>query len=198
MSLNRPVRPGADIDAYCTRCKRDFTHTVLSLASETTAERVRCNTCGSEHRFLAPRAGAPPVTENRGEREVPARAPAGPAPVGEAGLVAALRALLEGAGALSPTPIATRWEGGTIVLRPGRPGLQEKEVPIDALFRKIVMVRDRLRVLEQQINAHEKLSDAEKLSLHQYITRCYGSLTTFNTLFDAREDWFVGEKKSGE
>ena len=92
--------------------------------------------------------------------------------------------------------IGAKWEGGTLVMRPGKAGLQEKEVPIETFFRKIVMVRDRLRVLEQQINASEKLSDADKLGLQQYITRCYGSLTTFNVLFDSREEWFVGEKKS--
>lgn len=111
-------------------------------------------------------------------------------------LVAALRELLESTGALPPIEMATKWEGGTIVLRPGKPGLQEKEVPIDTFFRKIVMVRDRLRVLEQQINSSERLSDAEKIGLQQYITRCYGSLTTFNVLFESRDDWFVGEKKS--
>ena len=81
------------------------------------------------------------------------------------------------------------------MLKPGREGLQEKEVPIDVFFKKIVSIRDRLRVLEQQVNSNDKLSDADKLGLQQYITRCYGSLTTFNVLFDSREDWFVGERE---
>jgi hypothetical protein len=91
-------------------------------------------------------------------------------------------------------PIGERWQGGTLILRPGKPGTQEKEVPIEAFFHKIVMLRDRLRVLEQQINSNEKLSDAEKVSLQQYITRCYGSLTTFNILFKDKADYFVGSK----
>ena len=71
---------------------------------------------------------------------------------------------------------------------------QAKEIPLDALFHKVVMIRDRLRVLEQKINAHEKLSDAEKVDIQQYVTRCYGSLTTFNLLFRDEKDRFVGEK----
>ena len=111
-------------------------------------------------------------------------------------LVEALRDLLTASGGIEPTPIGAKWEGGTLVLKPGRPGLQEKEIPVDTFFKKIVMVRDRLRVLEQKINTAEKLSDAEKIDMQQYVTRCYGSLTTFNMLFDDRDDWFVGEKKS--
>ena len=82
-----------------------------------------------------------------------------------------------------------------MVLTPGEDGLKSKEVPIETFFHKIVMLRDRLRVLEQNINSHAKLSDEDKVNLQQYITRCYGSLTTFNVLFDRKEDWFVGEKK---
>jgi uncharacterized radical SAM superfamily protein len=72
--------------------------------------------------------------------------------------------------------------------------MQPKEVPIDNFFNKIIMLRDRLRVLEQRINAHEVLSDEEKINLQQYITRIYGSLTTFNVLFRNDEDHFVGER----
>jgi len=94
-------------------------------------------------------------------------------------------------------PLAPKWEGGTIVVKPADPSLQAKELPIDALFHKVVMVRDRLRVLEQRINAHPKLSDAEKVEMQQYVTRCYGSLTTFNLLFREEEDRFVGDRSGG-
>jgi hypothetical protein len=90
--------------------------------------------------------------------------------------------------------LAPKWEGGTVVLRPGDPSTQPKEIPLDGLFHKVVMIRDRLRVLEQKINANEKLSDAEKVDLQQYVTRCYGSLTTFNLLFRDERERFVGEK----
>jgi hypothetical protein len=90
--------------------------------------------------------------------------------------------------------LANKWEGGTVVLKPGDPGAAPKEIPIDALLHKVVMIRDRLRVLEAKLNATEKLSDAEKVALQQYVTRCYGSLTTFNVLFKDERDKFVGEK----
>ncbi len=90
--------------------------------------------------------------------------------------------------------LAPKWEGGTVVLKPGDPGTQPREISLDALLHKIVMIRDRLRVLEQKINAHEKLTDAEKVDMQQYVTRCYGSLTTFNILFREERDKFVGEK----
>ena len=89
--------------------------------------------------------------------------------------------------------IADKWKGGKLILDPGQPGVQGKEVPIDAFFHKIVMVRDRIRVMEQKINA-SKLEESEKIELQQYITRIYGSLTTFNVLFKLSGDYFVGEK----
>jgi len=89
-------------------------------------------------------------------------------------------------------PIADKWKGGKLVLEPGTP-TQNKEVPIDVFFNKIIMVRDRLRVMEQKVNA-SNLEQTEKIELRQYITRIYGSLTTFNVLFKSTSDYFVGEK----
>ncbi|HPR31367.1 MAG TPA: hypothetical protein PLK12_04690 [Prolixibacteraceae bacterium] len=90
--------------------------------------------------------------------------------------------------------LGERWKGGTLLMQPANPELQAKEVPMETFFHKIVMVRDRLRVLEQNINSHPKLSDEEKVDLQQYITRTYGSLTTFNILFADKDDYFVGQK----
>lgn len=93
--------------------------------------------------------------------------------------------------------ISDKWKGGNLVLQPGDANLSHKEIPIDTFFHKIVMVRDRLRVMEQKINAHDALSDQDKVELQQYVTRIYGSLTTFNILFKNKSDQFVGEKSGG-
>src|SRR5215203_670566 len=95
-------------------------------------------------------------------------------------------------------PLGDRWQGGTLLLQPADKSLKAKELPIEDFFHKIVMLRDRLRVMEQQINAHKKLSDEEKVNLQQYITKIYGTLTTFNVLFRNKEQWFVGDKGSSE
>jgi hypothetical protein len=89
-------------------------------------------------------------------------------------------------------PLGEKWTGGKMILQPSNPSLQSKEIPIETFFHKIVMLRDRLRVLEQNINSNEKLTDEEKIDLQQYITRVYGSLTTFNILFQNKEQYFVG------
>jgi len=108
-------------------------------------------------------------------------------------IVQAVRAVLNAEQSVSGT-IADRWSGGQLVLKPGKAGTQEKVVPIEAFFRKIIAVRERLRVLEQRINTHPKLSDEDRLQLQDYITRAYGTLTTFNVLFADAEDRFVGTK----
>lgn len=93
-------------------------------------------------------------------------------------------------------PLGEKWQGGQMILKPSGENLKEKEIPIESFFHKIVMLRDRLRVLEQNINSQTKLTDKDKVNLQQYITRIYGSLTTFNVLFENKEDQFVGQKKS--
>ncbi|MAN59284.1 MAG: hypothetical protein CMC08_05555 [Flavobacteriaceae bacterium] len=90
-------------------------------------------------------------------------------------------------------PIADKFKGGTLVLQPADTGLANKELPIDTFFHKIVMLRDRLRVMEQKINSSKNLDNQEKIDLQQYITRCYGSLTTFNVLFKNNSQQFKGE-----
>lgn len=92
------------------------------------------------------------------------------------------------------TELGDRWDGGTLILKPGEEDMKSKEMPIDIFFHKIVMVRDRIRVMEQRINSSKNMSDEEKVNLQQYITRIYGSLTSFNVLFKYKEDHFVGEK----
>lgn len=94
---------------------------------------------------------------------------------------------------LRDVELGDRWQNGELVLVPGKAGTQEKRIPIDNLFRKVVLIREKLRVLEQKINSHDKLDDNDRLQLQQYITQCYGSLTTFNVLFKHKDDQFSGQ-----
>jgi hypothetical protein len=103
-----------------------------------------------------------------------------------------LREVLRDELGVGDVELGARWVGGEVVLKPGKEGTQEKRVPIDAFFHKVVMIRDKLRVLEQRINAHAKLSDEEKVQMQQYVTGCYGTLTTFNVLFANRDEGFAG------
>ena len=107
---------------------------------------------------------------------------------------AVLREVIRDELGVSEVEMGGRWSGGEVVLKPGKEGTQEKRIPIESLFHKVVMIRDKLRVLEQKINANPKLLDEEKLQMQQYVTACYGSLTTFNVLFADKGDQFSGQK----
>jgi len=106
-----------------------------------------------------------------------------------------LRYVLDQQGALQEiVPMGDKWIGGNMILQPANASLKPKEIPVEVFFHKIVMLRDRLRVLEQNINSHAVLTDEEKVNMQQYITRIYGSLTTFNILFADKDQYFVGAK----
>jgi len=160
---------------------------------------VRVRFEGGEERTLRPEQHLLELLE----AEVPARIPlqsdlgrpGREDPEGEEEMIheeikAAVRDALQELLGMGETDLGGRWAGGTMVLKPGKPGTKEKEVPLEAFFHKIVMVRDQLRVLEQKINSHPTLPAEEKVALQHYISRCYGSLTTFNILFRTPEDQF--------
>ncbi|MBV9961343.1 MAG: hypothetical protein JO072_03780 [Parafilimonas sp.] len=107
---------------------------------------------------------------------------------------ALIKILREWSDVTETVSLGDKWKNGLMILKPGDASLKEKEVPIETFFHKIVMLRDRLRVMEQRINAHKLLTDEDKIDLQQYITRIYGSLTTFNVLFKHQSDQFIGEK----
>lgn len=185
--------------------------------------RVVCGYCGSEHNYRGgPRiepSGAPAASSAARETRLaqPEREPRRAQPEREAFAVVSdreriastmsvqnvpsadlelllRRIIREESGLTSVTP-AEKWRGGTLVLRPGTPGLQEKTWPIETFFHKVVMLRNRLRTLEQQVNASELAPDV-KVKLQSYLTGCYGSLTSFNVLFADEDDQFKGT--SGE
>ncbi len=183
---------GQEVEAWCGQCKVSRRCRIDSLAPDGTIDRVNCTYCQTSRNYRPPQAvPAAPLRALRGD--------AAPSlnrefTVPEDELRAFIRSVVREEMETGSSQIGDRWQGGTLIMRPGKPGTQEKEVPIEIFFHKIVMLRDRLRVLEQQINSNEKLNDAEKVSLQQYITRCYGTLTTFNVLFKDKEDHFTGSK----
>jgi hypothetical protein len=207
----RTLRAGSAVEDYCRACKTDRMHTVVAADSAGQPIRVSCGFCRSEHNYR----GGPSVAAS-GSAPVPARTPE-PArqpssseaiplvsdrersapPVmshqGSTDLELLLRRIIREEAGVTPVVPADKWRGGTLALRPGRPGLQEKAIPIETFFHKIVMVRNRLRTLEQQVNASD-LPDDAKVRLQAYITGCYGSLTTFNVLFADEDDQFKGSE----
>jgi len=196
--LHRTHRAGESISDLCRVCKVERDHTVIATDADGRAVRVVCDYCGSQHNYRGGGDDARPApTSSPRGAEAPrlAREHEGTAPVTTietpGDLESLLRRVLREELGLTPGTPAPKWRGGRVVLRPGKPGLQEKEWPVDALFHKIVMIRNRLRTLEQQINAADIPEDL-KLRLQTYVTACYGSLTSFNVLFADEADHFRG------
>jgi hypothetical protein len=212
MAPDRTYRAGASIEDYCRACKTDRLHTVVVVDDGGTPLRVACGYCQSEHQYRGgPRIGTPgapaapppgarvrsasvaeplPVVTDR-ERSAP------PMPSSTEDLELLLRRIIREEAGVTPTVPAEKWRGGTLVLRPRSEGLQEKSWPLETFFHKIVMVRNRLRTLEQQVNASDLPEDV-KLKLQAYVTGCYGSLTSFNVLFADEADQFKGGGGSDE
>jgi hypothetical protein len=201
-------RAGDSIEDYCRVCKIDRMHTVIAADPNGVPIRVACGYCSSEHNYR----GGPRLDADAGTRRAPAaggdpspRAAREPFPiVSERERIAPvmamstdqpdfellLRRVLREESGVTPVAPSDRWRGGTLVLKPGNAS-QEKSWPIETFFHKIVMIRNRLRTLEQQVNGMELPPDV-KLKLQSYISGCYGSLTSFNVLFADEEDQFRG------
>jgi hypothetical protein len=182
MATLRTYRAGSAIEDYCRACKTDRMHTVVAADAAGRPIRVLCGYCRSEHNYR----GGPRVETSERERSTP--------PVmsnASEDLEMLLRRIIREESGLTPAAPAAKWRGGALVLKPGAPGLQEKSWPIETFFHKIVMLRNRLRTLEQQINASD-LPDDVKVKVQSYISGCYGSLTSFNVLFADEGDQFKG------
>ena len=210
----RAWRAGESLEDFCRACKTDRLHTIIAADADGRPIRVACGYCRSEHNFRggprvepsgasarppaptrdSPRAAASPPSHQRGEAFplVSDRERTAP-PMAEhsVDLELLLRRIIREEIGLTPVAPADKWRGGTLVLRPGTPGLQEKSWPIETFFHKIVMVRNRLRTLEQQVNA-AALPEEVKVKLQGYISACYGTLTSFNLLFAEDADQFKG------
>jgi hypothetical protein len=211
MSAPRAYRAGESLEDFCRACKTDRVHTVVAVDADARPIRVSCGFCHSDHNYRGgPRiasSGAPrPSTASATPRRVPpGHAPTFPivsdrertgSPImvpdsTPADLELLLRRIIREEGGITPVVPAEKWRGGTLVLRPGTPGPQEKTWPIEMFFHKVVMLRNRLRTIEQHINASD-LPDDVKVKLQSHVSGCYGSLTSFNVLFADDEDHFKG------
>jgi hypothetical protein len=200
-SGERQHRAGGPITDLCRACKAVRDHTIMAVDADGLAARVVCDFCGSQHNYrgggdeprrapaaAATRTAPPQAPRLAGEHERTVHVSASE---NASELEQLLRRVLREELGLTPAAPAAKWSGGAMVLRPGKPGLQEKAWPIDALFHKVVMIRNRLRTLEQQLNAAEIPEDL-KLRLQAYVSGCYGSLTSFNVLFADEADQFRG------
>jgi hypothetical protein len=201
-STHRPHRAGQSILDHCRACKADRDHTIMAVDEGGRAARVVCDFCGSQHNYRG--GGDEPIPAPAASRTLPApRLGGGHEARSHVSTIEApgdleplLRRVLREELGLTPGLPAPKWRGGEVVLRPGKPGLQEKTWPVDVLFHKVVMIRNRLRTLEQQLNASEIPEDL-KLRLQAYVTACYGSLTSFNVLFADEADQFRGSGGEG-
>jgi hypothetical protein len=205
--VNRVLRAGQTLEDYCRACKTDRVHTVIVVDGAGRPIRVSCDHCRSQHNFRGgPRVGigAPPSPDTSARTTPSLHQPlasvtgrertAVPVSVSDSSdddLELLLRRVIREETGLTPVAPAAKWRGGTLVLRPGTPELQEKSWPIETFFHKIVMLRNRLRTLEQQVNASD-LQDDVKIKLQAYVSGCYGSLTSFNVLFADEADQFKG------
>jgi hypothetical protein len=200
----RRHRAGETTPDLCRACKLTREHTVMAVDGDGQILRVVCGFCGSEHNYRGggdegedappPRmagSATPPRLAMERETTEPRMSTSAPDDANADDLDRRLRRVLREELGLTRAAPADKWRGGELVLRPGKPGLQEKKWPIDTFFNKVVMIRNRLRTLEQQVNASD-LPDDAKLRLQSYITGCYGSLTSFNVLFADEEDQFRG------
>jgi hypothetical protein len=203
MPREQTYRAGASIEDYCRACKVDRIHTVVAADPDGQPIRVACDWCRSEHNF---RGGARvSISDAPASAPSPRPRPAGAEPfpiVSERERTAPamtetsedlellLRRIIREEAGITPVVPAAKWRGGTLVLKPGTEG-QEKSWPIETFFHKIVMLRNRLRTLEQQVNASD-LPDDVKVKLQSYVSGCYGSLTSFNVLFADADDQFRG------
>jgi hypothetical protein len=204
--VNRVFRAGQSVEDYCRACKTDRTHTIIVVDGTGRPIRVSCDYCDSQHNFRGgPRIdGAPPAAVPSARTAASPHEPLAPvtdrertgvhlsaSESADGDLELLLRRVIREETGLTPVAPAAKWRGGTLVLRPGTPGLQEKTWPIETFFHKVVMLRNRLRTLEQQVNASD-LPDDVKIKLQGYVSGCYGSLTSFNVLFADEADQFKG------